>query len=58
MRVLITGCGLIGAYTAKELVDRGDEVTFFDLQPNLLTCKKFSAGSCRSFAAIFASCRR
>lgn len=35
MRVLITGCGLIGAYTAKELVERGDNVTFFDLQPNL-----------------------
>ena len=35
MRVLITGAGLIGCYTAKELVDRGDEVTFFDLQPNL-----------------------
>ena len=35
MRVLITGCGLIGAYTAKELVERGDDVTFFDLQPNL-----------------------
>lgn len=34
MRVLITGCGLIGAYTAKELIERGDEVTFFDLQPN------------------------
>ena len=35
MRVLITGCGLIGCYTAKELMERGDEVTFFDLQPNL-----------------------
>ena len=35
MRILITGCGLIGCYTAKELTERGDEVTFFDLQPNL-----------------------
>jgi len=35
MRVLITGAGLIGCYTAKELVDRGDEATFFDLQPNM-----------------------
>ena len=35
MRVMITGCGLIGCYTAKELMERGDEVTFFDLQPNL-----------------------
>lgn len=35
MRVLITGAGLIGAYTAKELIERDDEVSFFDLQPNL-----------------------
>lgn len=35
MRVLITGAGLIGCNTAKELIARGDEVTFFDLQPNL-----------------------
>jgi nucleoside-diphosphate-sugar epimerase len=35
MRVLITGAGLIGCYTTKELIDRGDEVTFFDLQPSL-----------------------
>ena len=34
MRVLITGAGLIGCYTAKQLIERGDEVTFFDLQPN------------------------
>jgi nucleoside-diphosphate-sugar epimerase len=33
MRVLITGAGLIGTHTAKELLDRGDEVTFFDLAP-------------------------
>jgi nucleoside-diphosphate-sugar epimerase len=26
MRVLITGAGLIGCYTATELIDRGDEV--------------------------------
>ncbi len=30
MRVLITGAGLIGTHTAKELIERGDEVTFFD----------------------------
>ena len=35
MRVLITGAGLIGCYTAKELLGRGDQVTFFDLQPNV-----------------------
>ena len=33
MRVLITGAGLIGTHTAKELFDRGDEVTFFDFAP-------------------------
>ena len=40
MRVLITGAGLIGCYTAKELIERGDEVTFFDLQPNLAYLQK------------------
>ena len=30
MRVLITGAGLIGTHTARELVERGDEVTFFE----------------------------
>jgi UDP-glucose 4-epimerase len=35
MRVLITGAGLIGTHTAKELVDRGDEVMFFDFAPRL-----------------------
>jgi nucleoside-diphosphate-sugar epimerase len=33
MRVLITGAGLIGTHTAKELTERGDEVTFFDIAP-------------------------
>ncbi len=33
MRILITGAGLIGTHTAKELVDRGDEVMFFDFAP-------------------------
>lgn len=33
MRVLITGAGLIGTHTARELVERGDEVTFFDIAP-------------------------
>ena len=35
MRVLITGAGLIGTHAAKELLDRGDEVTFFDFAPRL-----------------------
>ena len=33
MRVLITGAGLIGTHTAKKLLERGDEVTFFDFAP-------------------------
>jgi UDP-glucose 4-epimerase len=33
MHVLITGAGLIGCHTARELVERGDEVTFFDFAP-------------------------
>ena len=33
MRVLITGAGVIGTHTAKELLERGDEVTFFDFAP-------------------------
>ena len=33
MRVLITGAGLIGCHTARELVERGDNVTFLDVAP-------------------------
>src|ERR1044072_1657064 len=33
MRVLITGAGLIGTHTAKELIERGDDITFFDFAP-------------------------
>ena len=33
MRVLITGAGLIGTHTARELLERGDDVTFFDVAP-------------------------
>lgn len=35
MRILITGAGLIGTHTAKELIERGDDVTFFDFAPRL-----------------------
>jgi UDP-glucose 4-epimerase len=35
MRVLITGAGLIGTHSARELIERGDEVTFFDSAPRL-----------------------
>ncbi len=33
MRVLITGAGLIGCHTARDLVERGDDVTFLDVAP-------------------------
>ena len=33
MRAFITGAGTIGCHTARELVERGDEVTLFDLAP-------------------------
>ena len=33
MRVLITGAGLIGCHTARELMERGDDVTFLDVAP-------------------------
>ncbi len=33
MRIIITGAGLIGTHAAKELIERGDEVAFFDLAP-------------------------
>jgi UDP-glucose 4-epimerase len=33
MRVLITGAGLIGCHTARELLERGDDVTFLDVAP-------------------------
>ena len=35
MRVLITGAGLIGTHAARALLQRGDEVTFFDFAPRL-----------------------
>jgi UDP-glucose 4-epimerase len=33
MRVFITGTGVVGCHVARELLDRGDEVTLFDLAP-------------------------
>lgn len=33
MRVFITGAGMVGCHTARELVQRSDEVTIFDLAP-------------------------
>jgi nucleoside-diphosphate-sugar epimerase len=34
MKVLITGAGMVGCYTAAELVARGDTVTLVDLRPD------------------------
>ena len=34
MKVLITGAGMVGTYTAAELVGRGDTVTLVDLRPD------------------------
>lgn len=34
MKILITGAGMVGCYTAAELVARGDEVTLADLRPD------------------------
>lgn len=33
MRILITGAGMVGCYTARELLKRGDQVTLFDIAP-------------------------
>ncbi len=34
MRVLVTGAGLVGTQSARQLVERGDEVVLFDLRPD------------------------
>lgn len=34
MKILITGAGLIGCHAANELVQRGHNVTLFDINPN------------------------
>ena len=47
MRVLITGAGLIGTHTAKELLDRGDEVTFFDFAPRPDYIRRVTGRICR-----------
>jgi UDP-glucose 4-epimerase len=35
MKVLITGAGLIGCHSARELTSRGHQVTLYDLSPDL-----------------------
>ena len=34
MKVLITGAGLIGCHSARELAQRGHNVTLLDINPN------------------------
>jgi len=34
MKVVITGAGMVGCYTAAELIRRGDSVTLLDLRPD------------------------
>ena len=65
MRVLITGAGLIGTHSAKELLDRGDEVTFFDFAPRpeyirRVTGKKLPVirGDIRDLAALLDAFQR
>ena len=59
MRILITGAGLIGTHAAKELLERGDEVTFFDLAPRTDYIRRVTArdvpivnGDIRDLAAL------
>jgi UDP-glucose 4-epimerase len=65
MRVLITGAGLIGTHTARELVERGDEVTFFDFAPKPdyirhVTGKDLPVirGDIRDLAALVDACQQ
>ena len=34
MTVLITGAGLIATHSAVSLIDRGEDVVFYDVAPN------------------------
>jgi UDP-glucose 4-epimerase len=65
MRVLITGAGLIGTHTARNLIERGDEVTFFDFAPGpdyirYVTGRELPVfrGDIRDLAALVDACRR
>jgi nucleoside-diphosphate-sugar epimerase len=65
MRVLITGAGVIGSHTARELLERGDEVTFFDFAPKPdyirhVTSKELPVinGDIRDLAALIDACQQ
>src|SRR4030095_9429110 len=65
MRVLITGAGLIGTHTARELVERGDEGTSFHFAPKPdyirhVTDKDLPVirGDIRDLAALVDACQQ
>ena len=65
MRVLITGAGVIGCHTARELLEGGDEVTFFDFAPRPdyirhVTRKELPVitGDIRDVAALIDACQK
>jgi UDP-glucose 4-epimerase len=44
MRVFITGAGVVGCHAARELIERGDEVTLFDLAPRADYVERIAGG--------------
>ncbi len=47
MRVFITGTGVVGCHVARELFDRGDEVTLFDLAPRVEDVARVAGAAAR-----------
>lgn len=48
MKVLITGAGMVGCYTAAQLVARGDVVTILDLRPDRAYVERVAGASVRT----------
>jgi nucleoside-diphosphate-sugar epimerase len=48
MKVLITGAGMVGSYTAAELVARGDTVTLVDLRPDAAYVERVAGPTVRT----------
>jgi UDP-glucose 4-epimerase len=48
MKVLITGAGMVGCYTAAELVARGDSVTLVDLRPDAAYVERVAGSEVRT----------
>jgi nucleoside-diphosphate-sugar epimerase len=48
MKVLITGAGMVGCYTAAELVARGDTVTVVDLRPDPAYVERVAGSTVRT----------